>query len=746
MRLFLTVLMALTFAAQVRAGSRCEGVFDRVHDVHETAKEQAPERARKTVDVEVATAIATTPETKAFIRKLLSFAARHGLDERIVEVGPESRRLKRLVVALDVRNEQLVKDYLAEFNIKTDIDSSSTRTLSIEFQKEVPGEYVLGGVRTGDKPGINDGFWRYGKAFIDHNNDWFTKWHGTSPDHIIGFAHLIPVTKSEAMNVEYYLANPTERGPCKSGNCIAWATGVELGKTSATATEAERRPLFTELGVSRSVAHYEIARRLAHAANERHVAMIAYVHDDIGLKAFRENKEILPPEPQQPFEDIVKGVIRSKDSPVMKAMAAIPDGAKVFFPIAAGASPEGMSALIDHAADLKTGVEVHVLVNGISEATLTRGVQTKDGKFRVKALFLGSNARKLHKQGMVEVIPGYLSDFGRLAANPATPEFHYDAMVVRVSPPDKHGRYSLGPNNDMIKTIMRARPSMKIIAEVNPNVPFTLGDNFLTEDQLTAKFHSTAALAGPALLDADFKERAIGKYLAELIPNGSTVQLGIGGLFSGMPAAMKAAQKSGLKFFTEMASDPMKEMVESGVADSIKTGFGYGSSAFYKWLDHNPKVEIIETEVSNDPTIVSRIPGFHAVNTGLQVNLRGDVNAEIGADGYRMSSPGGQVEFMVSGMRAPGGKSIIAIRSTVKEDTISAITLDTYGNNVTTPGQMVTHVVTEFGIAELAGKTEAQRAINLIRVAHPKWRLVLAEQAAERHIITPEQVEEFRPH
>lgn len=698
---------------------------------------------RIAVDQSEALKIATTPETKAMINSLLTFAAKYDLDERIVEVGPPQRRLKRLVVGLDIRRQDVVAAYLKEFNMENEVSGGPVRTLSLEFQKEVAGEYVLGALRTGSVQGSNEGIWRYGKNKIDHNNDWFEKWRGKSPTRIIGLANLIPITLKEAANVEHYLANPSERGPCKSDNCIAWAPGIELGKTFPNATQEERIPLFNALGVSRSIAHFEIGRRLAHAANHRHVAIVAYYADDIGKKTFRETDEFLPPQPQQPMEDIIRGIERSQDTPLAKAMNIIPDGGKVFFPIAAGASPEGMSALIDRSEKLVKGVDVHVLVNGISESTFKRGVSTKDNKFRVRALFLGGNLRALAKEGSVEVIPGYLSDFARHAANPNMPDFHYDAMVVRVAPADENGNYSLGPNNDMILSLIDALPNMKVIAEVNPNVPRTIGANFLTEKQITAKFPSTSALAGPPLLNPQHREVLIGDFLAQLIPDGATVQLGIGGTFTGLPAAMAKLGRKHIKFYTEMMGDPMMQMMESGVADSAETGFGYGSSVFYKWLDQNPRVRIIRTSVSNDPSLVGNIPNFHAVNTALQVTLRGDVNATHGADGFRMSSPGGQVEFMSAGMRAPGGKAIIAIRSTVKDDKISAITMDTYNGAVTTPHEMVTAVVTEFGIAQLAGKSEAQRALAMIRVAHPHFRKSLAEEAVAKHMITQTQASEF---
>lgn len=742
----LVLLSAFILASNVaHARNTCAEIFDRVEQVD--ADHYVDQRGRLRADPSLIESIGTTEATRGMLHALLDFAEKHHLDERVVEVGPPNRRLKRLVVALDVSNRELVRDYMATFNLDQPIDSAQDRTLSLEFSKEIEdieNGYVFSTLRSGGVMGTREGLWRFGRTSTDQTADWFVDHYDDPRTHIVGFAHLIPITRAEADNSNHFLFHPDDRAPCKrSDNCVAWLPSMELTGTTEKLPYDERVTLFDELGVSRSMAHFEVARRVAHAANARHVAMVAYYRDPQGLKNFRDpNFRILPPEPKQPFDAIIRNFVRPQDTPALIAMKAIPDGAKVFFPIAAGASPDGMSALIDRAAELPHGVDVHVQVNGISEATFRRGVATPDGKFRLHVGFLGANLRLLNREGKVNVIPAYLSDFARHVGNPNMTEFHYDAMVVRVSPPDSQGRYSLGPNNDMIKTILALRPGIKVIAEVNPNIPFTIGDNFLTEKDITAKFESRTELASPASMPIDDIEHRIGDHLASLIGDGSTVQIGIGGTFAGLPDAMIRHGRRGIRFDTEMASDEMMRMVDSGVAEGIRTGFFFGSTRLYNWIAHNPKVDVVPTLVANDSNRLSQTKGFVAVNTALQINLRGDVNAEIGPQG-RVSSPGGQVEFMWAGMHAPNGKAIIALRSKLKFKPISAIVLDNYAGNVTTPNQMVTHVVTEYGVAELAGKSEAQRALALIRIAHPDFRSQLAQQALERGLINAAQRSEF---
>jgi acyl-CoA hydrolase len=683
------------------------------------------------------------------VRALLKFAEKYELAFKWLELGPEDRKIKRLFVAIDISRPEVLKAYRDTFNLDTEVNKGSF-TLPLEFVRESltsPEHYVPAIMRRWADP-MKPGY-RWGKPdpYIETYQKYFEDWMLTLPNRrspdleatgIAAFAHLIEVNAAEKTNIEYFLDHPEERGKCKSDNCVAWQTGIELGVTKPDATDAERKYLFSELGISRTMAHFEIARRLMHAANERHNAIGVFVNGELGLKTFNEKLEkTLIPDPKVPYGSILKNYV-STIRPALKAVEAIPDGAKVFMPIAAGASPDAVAALVDRAAGMQKGIDLHVLVNGISATEFRRGVETTDGKFRVHALFLGGNMRELYADGKIAVVPGNLSDFTKMVADPAQVAFHYDAIVVRVSPPDEKGFHSLGPNNDMIMTILKLRPDIKIIAEVNKNVPYTNGENKIHGDRFTAKFESNTELAGPAVVPPSEVDAKIGANIGKLISSGATLQIGIGNIFSGVADGLQAYGVKDLKISTEMFGDAMMDIMDRGIATKAETGFAYGSKKLYNWLNHNWKVEFKETEEVNAPGRVAEVPQFHAVNTALQVNLYGETNATMGPNG-RISSPGGQVEFMTGAARSAGGKAIIAIRSTAKEGALSTIVLDLYRGPITTPHESVTHVVTEYGIAELRGKSEPERALALINVAHPKFREQLFNDAVAAHLLTENQ-------
>ncbi len=681
----------------------------------------------------------------------LDFAAVHHLPTRVIEVGPPERRVQRLVVALNAKDEDLMEAYREKFNFRNSPGKEEVNsTLVLEFAWE-QGKLANGGESATYITGVfrpdadkNLPIYRWGRPDLTYEN-WWNQWLvpknplGVNAP-VLGFSHIIGLSAEESANMEIFLKHPELRAKCKADNCVAWTSSIELGTTAEGALDADRKFLFSELGMARSMAHFEIGRRLVHASNERYTSMFAFVNGEEGLKEFENIERYLPPNPKIPFLNVIKGLGLAPDSPVMMAIKEIPDGAKVFFPIAAGASPEGFSALMQHAGAMKRGIDVHLLVNGLSESAIQNAVAASGNQIRLHALFLGSNLRKVYHEGKIDLIPGYLGDFPKLVKE-GHAGFQYDAMVVRVSPPDALGRYSLGPNDDMVPTILRARPGIKVIAEVNPNVPFTTGENFITDAQITSRFASDAALAGPAVTPLTDVEKNIGNYLGQLIDSEGYLQIGIGNIFGGLPDGLKAAGKKNIRVFTEMFGDPLMEAMKNGSVKDAQTGFAYGSGDLYKWLDHNKKVKFKETAFVNDPAKVSSLDHFHAVNTALQVDLYGNVNAMIGPNGKRISSPGGQVEFMQGASRSKNGKAIIAIRSTAKEGKLSTITMDLYKGPVTTPHEMVGYVVTEYGIANLVGKTERQRVLELIKVAHPNFRKELAQQALERGLVRPLDVQ-----
>lgn len=683
--------------------------------------------------------VLTDESTVRVLQKLEKFAKENQLPVQWMKFGPPDRQIERMLVGVDFNNKELFAKYMKEFQLEGSFGEGHEGTLVMEFYADHPNNstgYVVGTVRP--KSGVNDRIYRYGNPDVTWAQIDQTGYEQHPKLGLRFFSHLIGLNKAELENFRHYIAHPDERAPVKSANCVAWTSSIELGRTCKGAKPEERGHLFNLLGMSRSMDHREIGRRLIHAANERHRAIIVVYEGEKGRQMFADFAKHMPPIPTIPYRNIIHGY-KGQGEGAAAAVKEIPDGAKVFVPIAAGASPDGMKALMERAAQLPNGMDIHILVNGVSEAVLRQGIAAAPAKVRVHALFLGGNARKLYSDGLVSVIPGYLGDFNRFVNNPDFPAFHYDTILVRVSPANADGFHSLGPNQDMVMSIIRKRPGIKIIAEVNPNVPFTRGDNMIESRKIHAKFESDSLLAGPTTVPLSDVDAAIGRHLATLIPDGAYLQLGIGNIFGGLPQAMKALNRKNINIHTEMFGDAMMELIKMRIGNSANTGFAYGSPELYKWLHNNQQVNFVDTEYVNNPATVAGFPSFHAVNTALQVNLRGEVNATHGPEG-RLSSPGGQVEFMSGAAKSVNGKAILVIRSTAKEHTISTITTKLYGP-VTTPAEMVTHVVTEHGVAVLVGRSESERAMALIRIAEPKFRLQLIQEARDARLITEKEAE-----
>jgi acyl-CoA hydrolase/esterase/lipase len=715
-------------------------------------------------------AVVPTPaknvKTKELVEDALDFAQTNNLPYQVIEFGPEERRVKRLVIGVDQTNEAARNSYIERYLHTKPLEKGEVvkGVIPIEVQRESkvqPEHYVTGVPRLSTNK--DDKIWRWGtpnNQMPINYEDWWKQWfNGPNNTHrgylrhgddnsIIGYSHLIPLNSSERENFEFFLANKDLRAPCKSDNCIAWISNIELGKTAKDATDAERKFLLPELGVSRSMAHFEIGRRLMHGTDENHGVVVMFLDGEKGIEAFKSNVlHYIPPEPKIPYSSIILQKIPD-DAPVMQAMSIIKDGERVYFPIAAGASPEGMTALVQHAESLPNGVTAQMSISGTSESVLKRSQKSQTPKVKLESLFIGGNQRELNHAGKVDLIHGYLSDFSKRIQDPTDKKFKYDTIVVRVSPPDASGRLSLGPNNDNIMTIIQNNPGIKIIAEINENVPRTTGANFLTEEQITKSFKSDSQLASSPVVPFTPIEEAIGKNLGKLIDDGATVQLGIGNIFDGLPAGIKAEGVKDLKISTEMLGDTLKEVIKSGVVKEAKTGFAFGSTDLYKWLDNNKEVEFVPQAVVNDLTKIRETDGFHAINTALQVDLRGNVNATVGpmvaGKHKRISSPGGQVDFMSSASQTKHGKAIIAIRSTAKNGELSTITLSTYGGEITTKSDYVTHVVTENGIATLQGKTQSEKTLELISVAHPKFQEQLLGEAKVNGLISEQDIINFR--
>jgi acyl-CoA hydrolase len=403
-----------------------------------------------------------------------------------------------------------------------------------------------------------------------------------------------------------------------------------------------------------------------------------------------------------------------------EAVSDIKSGQQVFMQGAAASPTTLLEALVRRAPDLFDVKIIHMHAEGPAPHLAPEMV----GHFCHKALFIGPNARKAINEGRAEFIPVFLSDIPRLFDQGILP---LDAALINVSLPDKHGFCSLGTSVDTVITAVRN--AKVVIAQLNKSMPRTLGDSFVhvskidygVEVDMPPYNHTTGAISEV--------ENKIGGYVADLVQDEATLQMGIGDIPSAV--AMHLYHKRDLGIHTEMFTDVLVDLVERGVVTcdrkdidcgKIVTTFMMGTQRLYKFVDNNPMVEMRQVDYTNDTSIIRKHRRMTAINSAIEVDLTGQVCADsIGSRMY--SGVGGQMDFMRGAALAEEGRAIIALPSTAAADKFSRITMALKeGAGVTTTRSHVRYVVTEYGVAELFGQSFPERARRLIAIAHPNFR------------------------
>jgi len=403
------------------------------------------------------------------------------------------------------------------------------------------------------------------------------------------------------------------------------------------------------------------------------------------------------------------------------------------------AAPAVLTAALLKRAKLLRDVQlVHILTFGPADYTLPQ----YDGHFRHNGLFLGANVREAVAAGRADYTPVMLSEIESLFCSGQLP---LDVVLLQTSPPDEYGYVSLGVGVDC--TLNAARCARHVIAEVNQQMPRTMGDSFLPVSRLSSIVETDRPLVELKPEPYTDLQRRIGENAAALISDGATLQLGIGGIPDAVLACLRDRRDLGIH--SEMCSDGVVPLIEAGVINGerktlhrgrVVVGFVLGTAKLFRFLHENPIFEFHPTLYTNDPFIIAQNDNMVAVNSAIQVDLTGQVCADsIGTRPY--SGFGGQLDFMRGAARSKGGKPIIALPSTAKNDTVSRIVpmLDPGAGVVTTRAD-VHYVVTEYGVAFLHGKTLRQRAEALIAIAHPKFRDELYDFAARVHYLGREPV------
>ncbi|TFH31978.1 MAG: acetyl-CoA hydrolase/transferase family protein, partial [Anaerolineales bacterium] len=347
---------------------------------------------------------------------------------------------------------------------------------------------------------------------------------------------------------------------------------------------------------------------------------------------------------------------------------------------------------------------------------------------------ISPNVRDAVQEGRADFTPVLLSEVPLLFKDGHLP---LDAVLIQVSPPDEHGFCSLGIEAGLVKTA--AQVAKIVIAEINEQMPRTLGDSFIHFSKIDYAVPVNYPLAELPMGETNELSMQIGQHIAELIEDGSTLQMGIGAIPDGVLHYL--GSKRDLGVHTELFSDGVMKLIQEGVINNerkslhpgkIVAGFILGSQKLYDFVDDNPIVELHPTEYVNDPFIIAQNEKMISINSAIEIDLTGQVCADsIGPRLY--SGVGGQLDFVYGAARSKGGKPIIALPSTASPgggEPISRIVSSLKpGAGVVTTRNHVHYIATEFGVAYLYGKTIKQRAQALISVAHPDFRKELDAQA-----------------
>lgn len=421
-----------------------------------------------------------------------------------------------------------------------------------------------------------------------------------------------------------------------------------------------------------------------------------------------------------------------------EALASIRSGERVYIHPGCAVPEALVDALLALAPHLANVEIVHMLTLG----TAGYAKPEYQGCFRANALFIGSNVRGAVCEGRADYTPIFLHEIEPLFSEGQMP---LDWVLMQVSPPDSHGYMSLGVGIDC--TLTAARHARNVIVEVNHHMPRTLGDSFLHVSQATAIVEASHPLAELTAEPATAGQQRIARNVASLIPDGATLQMGIGGIPDAVLACLGGHRNLGIH--TEMFSDGVIPLVESGVINGARktlhpgkviAGFVLGTRKLFDFIHDNPAFEFHPIVYTNDPCVIARNDRMVAINSALQVDLTGQVCADsLGAKPY--SGFGGQVDYIRGAAHSRGGKPIIALPSTAKNGTISRIApvLDPGAGVVTTRAD-VHYVVTEHGIANLHGKTIRQRVEALISIADPRFTDMLFDFAYRARYLEPKSI------
>jgi acyl-CoA hydrolase len=415
-----------------------------------------------------------------------------------------------------------------------------------------------------------------------------------------------------------------------------------------------------------------------------------------------------------------------------EAVSGIRSGHRIYVQCAAATPSVLIDALVARAPELEDVSVVHLHVEGPGPHLQPEMAR----HFRHRALFIGPNARQAVNDGRADFVPVFLSDVPRLFDRGLLP---LDAVFVNATPPDAHGFCSLGTSVEAMHAAIKAAKT--VIVQFNAAMPRTLGESFIHVDDIDLAVEVDIPPYEYETGEIGDVERRIGEYVADLVPDGATIQLGIGGIPAATALALR--DKRDLGVHTEMFTDVVVDLVEAGVVTGARkernrgklvVAFMMGTQRLYDFVHDNPMVEMRSVDFTNDTHVIRSFNRMVAINSAIEIDLTGQVVAD--SIGHRLySGVGGQMDFIRGAGLAPEGRAIIALPSSGADGQVSRIVASLReGAGVVTTRAHVRTVVTEYGVAEMWGKSVRERARELTAIAHPDFRDELTSQARRLHL------------
>jgi acyl-CoA hydrolase/GNAT superfamily N-acetyltransferase len=439
--------------------------------------------------------------------------------------------------------------------------------------------------------------------------------------------------------------------------------------------------------------------------------------------------------------EIMKALYPEKFPTVERIFKNVHPGNRIFIGTGCGEPQCLVKALIDYvSSNPKAFFDTELLQVWALGVTPYADAKFKE-TFRYNSFFIGNNTREAVNRGLADYTPIFLSQVPGLFQKKLVP---VDVALIQTSLPDEHGFMSLGISVDIVKAA--AENATLVIAQVNGRMPRVLGDTFINIKDVDFIIPCDEPLLEFEATVADDIAQKIGTYVARIVQDGDTIQVGYGSIPNAILGHLK--NKEHLGVHTELLTDGIVELMRERVIDNTRkelnrgktvAAFCMGKTDTYEFLHDNPGIEFRPVNYTNNPTVLARQKNMTAINSALEIDLSGQATAEsLGKTFY--SGIGGQADFMRGAILSQGGKSILALQSTAEEETVSRIVpFLKEGAGVTLSRGDIHYVVTEYGIAYLHGKNIRERAMDLIAISHPKFRQWLIEEAKKRNLIYNDQ-------